>query len=137
MKIKTDNIFQVVELPCSAHEAYMALTDATLLSSLTGMTAEMDTREGGVFHAWNNRCHGYMLYLKEDCRIVQSWRHSDFPEGIYTTVVFDIETTESGSRVSFNHVGVPEEASGWLTEAWRKDFWEPITEHLSDRVAEA
>jgi activator of HSP90 ATPase len=135
MKIKTDNIFQVIELPCSTIDAYRALTDATLLSRLTGMSAEMDAREGGVFHAWNNRCHGYMLYLKQNTRIVQSWRHSDFQEGIYTTVFFDIETTESGSRVSFNHVGVPEEASGWLTEAWRKDFWEPIIEHLSERVA--
>jgi activator of HSP90 ATPase len=135
MKIKTDNIFQVIELPCSTIDAYRALTDATLLSRLTGMSAEMDASEGGVFHAWNNRCHGYMLYLKQNTRIVQSWRHSDFQEGIYTTVFFDIETTESGSRVSFNHVGVPEEASGWLTEAWRKDFWEPIIEHLSERVA--
>ena len=135
MKNKTDNIFQVIELPCSAIDAYRALTDATLLSRLTGMSAEMDAREGGVFHAWNNRCHGYMLYLKQNTRIVQSWRHSDFQEGIYTTVFFDIETTEPGSRVSFNHVGVPEEASGWLTEAWRKDFWEPIIEHLSERVA--
>lgn len=134
MKIKTDNIFQVIELECSVAEVYRALTDAALLSKLTGMRAEMEKQEGGTFHAWNNKCHGYMLHLSENKRIVQAWRHDDFPEGLYTTVILDFESTETGSRVSFNHTGVPEEASGWLTETWRKDFWVPITEHLSDKV---
>ena len=136
MKIKTDNIFQVIELECSVGEVYQALTNAHLLSKLTGMSAEMDTHEGGTFNAWNNRCHGYMLHLTVNTRIVQAWRHIDFPQGMFTIVIFDLESTETGSRVSFNHTGVPEEASGWLTETWKKDFWIPITEHLSDRVVE-
>ena len=134
MKIKTDNIFQVIELECGVSEVYRALTDAQLLSKLTGMIAKMDTHVGGTFDAWDNRCHGYMLHLSENTRIVQAWRHNDFPEGMFSIVMFDLESTETGSRVSFNHIGVPEEASGWLTETWRKDFWVPITEHLSDRV---
>jgi activator of HSP90 ATPase len=134
MKIKTDNIFQVIELECTAQEVYAALTDATTISRITSMSAAMDTHEGGTFHAWNNHCHGYVLHLKENTRIVQAWRHIEFPEGMYTVVVFDIESTETGSRVSFNHTGVPEEASGWLTEAWKKDFWTPISEHLGDKV---
>lgn len=134
MKIKTDNIFQVIELECTAQEVYAALTDATIISRITGMSAAMDTHEGGTFHAWNNQCHGYVLHLKDNTRIVQAWRHNEFPEGMYTVVVFDIESTDTGSRVSFNHTGVPEEASGWLTEAWKKDFWTPISEHLGDKV---
>lgn len=134
MKIKTDNIFQVIELECTAQEVYAALTDAITISRITGMSAAMDTHEGGTFHSWNKQCHGYVLHLKKDTRIVQAWRHTGFPEGLYTVVVFDIESTETGSRVSFNHTGVPEEASGWLTEAWKKDFWTPISEHLGDKV---
>jgi activator of HSP90 ATPase len=134
MKIKTDNIFQVIEFESSVSEVYNALTDSNLLGKLTGMAASMETREGGAFHAWDNRCHGYMLYLKKETRIVQAWRHNDFPEGMYSIVTFDLEVTETGSRVSFNHTGVPEDASGWLTDTWRRDFWEPITEHLNDKV---
>jgi activator of HSP90 ATPase len=134
MKIKTDNIFQVIELETEASKVYNALTDASLLSRLTGMSAEMDKTEGGKFHAWNNRSHGYVLHLSPNARVVQAWRHDEFPTGFYSTVIFDIEATETGCRVSFNHIGVPEEASGWLTESWRKDFWEPMTEHLSDKV---
>lgn len=134
MKIKTDNIFQVIELENSVSEVYKALTDPALLSRLTGMTAQMDTYEGGKFHAWNNKSHGVIMRLIENTRIVQSWRHDDFADGFYSIVIFDLEPTETGSRVSFNHVGVPEDSAGWLTETWKRDFWVPLKEHLSDKV---
>ncbi|MFN0032665.1 MAG: SRPBCC domain-containing protein [Flavobacteriales bacterium] len=134
MKIKTDNIFQVIELETTREEAYRALTDAALLTRLTGMSANMDSHEGGVFHAWNNKCHGYIMRLIPGVRIVQAWTHDTFAEGMYSTVIFDIESTDHGCRVSFNHIGVPEDCSGWLTETWRRDFWEPLTEHLTDKV---
>ncbi len=134
MKIKTDNIFQVIELEAPVSEVYKALTDANLLTRLTGMSAQMDSHEGGVFHAWNNKCHGYIMRLITNKRIVQAWTHDQFQDGMYSTVIFDLEATETGSRVSFNHIGVPEESSGWLTESWKKDFWVPLTEHLEDKV---
>jgi activator of HSP90 ATPase len=134
MKIKTDNIFQVIELDSSVPDVYKALTDANLLTKLTGMAAKMDDNEGGKFMAWNNKCHGYILHLSANKRIVQSWTHDEFRVGMYTTVIFDIEEMEHGCRVSFNHIGVPEEHSGWLTEAWKKDFWIPLSEHLTDKV---
>ncbi len=134
MKIKTDNIFQVIELEAPVSEVYKALTDASLLSRLTGMTAQMDNFEGGKFHTWNNKSHGVIMRLIKDTRIVQSWRHDDFADGMYSIVIFDLEETESGSRVSFNQIGVPESSSGWLTETWKRDFWVPLSEHLSDKV---
>lgn len=134
MKIKTDNIFQVIELDASVNEVYKALTDALLLSRLTGMTAQMDNFEGGKFHTWNNKSHGFIMRLISDTRIVQSWRHDEFPDGMYSIVIFDLEATEHGSRVSFNQIGVPEDSSGWLTEAWKRDFWVPLSEHLADKV---
>ncbi len=134
MKIKTDNIFQVIELDAPVNEVYKALTDALLLSRLTGMTAQMDNFEGGRFHTWNNKSHGIIMRLISDTRIVQSWRHDEFPDGMYSIVIFDLEATEHGSRVSFNQIGVPEDSSGWLTEAWKRDFWVPLSEHLSDKV---
>lgn len=118
----------------SVSEVYKALTDASLLSRLTGMSAQMDSHEGGRFHAWNNKSHGYIMRLIQNKRIVQSWRHDDFPDGLYSIVMFDLESTETGSRVSFNHIGVPEDSSGWLTETWKRDFWVPLSEHLADKV---
>ena len=75
MKIKTDNIFQVVELECSVSDAYRVLIDSEILSKLTGMTASIELREGGAFHAWNNRCHGYMLHFKTNTRIMTQYNN--------------------------------------------------------------
>lgn len=137
MKIKTDNIFQVIEIESSPDTIYQALTNPQLLTELTGMSAEMSSHEGGTFHAWNNRSHGYIMRLIPGKRIVQAWRHDAFEDGMYSTVIIDIEATESGSRVSFNHIGVPETESGWLTETWKKDFWNPLSEHLEQKVAQS
>lgn len=137
MKIKTDNIFQVIEIESGPDTIYQALTNPDLLTELTGMSAEMSSQEGGTFHAWNNRSHGYIMRLIPGKRIVQAWRHDAFEDGMYSTVIIDIEGTESGSRVSFNHIGVPETESGWLTETWKKDFWNPLSEHLEQKVAQS
>ncbi len=135
MKIKTDNIFQVIEIEAPIADVYQALTNPELLTRLTGMKAEMDVREGGRFNAWDNKSHGYIMCLIENQRIVQSWIHDEFPAGMYTTVIIDLSVMEHGAtRVSFNHIGVPEDASGWLTESWKKDFWVPLSEHLTDKV---
>jgi uncharacterized protein YndB with AHSA1/START domain len=134
MKIKTDNIFQVIEIEASTADVYRSLTNPELLTRLTGMKAEMDVREGGRFNAWDNKSHGYIMCLIDNKRIVQSWIHDEFPTGMYSTVIIDLESTDHGSRVSFNHIGVPEDASGWLTESWKRDFWTPLSEHLTDKV---
>ena len=137
MKIKTDNIFQVIEIESAPDTIYQALTNPQLLTELTGMSAEMSSQEGGTFNAWNNRSHGYIMRLIPGKRIVQAWRHDAFEDGMYSTVIIDIEATENGSRVSFNHIGVPESESGWLTETWKKDFWNPLSEHLEQKVAQS
>ena len=131
MKIKTDNIFQVIELDVDASHAYQSLLDASLLSKLTGMKAEIDGKVGGSFNGWDKKCEGFYTFLNPGKRIVQSWTHQDFQAGLYSTVILDFESTEHGSRISFNHIGVPEEDGGWLTETWKNDFWTPVQDHFA------
>jgi activator of HSP90 ATPase len=131
MKIKTDNIFQVIELDVDVIQAYNTLLNADLLSKFTGMKAELEGSIGGQFTGWDNKCHGFYIYLETGKRIVQSWTHTAFPIGQFSTVLLDFEETEHGCRISFNHIGVPEQDAGWLTETWRHDFWTPFQEHFA------
>jgi activator of HSP90 ATPase len=131
MKIKTDNIFQVIELEVSADIAYQSLLNAELLTKLTGLKSTIDGQEGGKFTGWDNKCQGYFTFLNSGKRIVQAWNHMEFPAGQYSTVLFDFEQTETGCRISFNHIGVPEQDAGWLTETWKNDFWIPVQEHFA------
>lgn len=136
MKIKTDNIFQVTEIDADIPSVYEALMDEKVRTAFTGMAASIDRQVGGRFATWDGAATGITLYLKPNERIVQAWTHRDFAPGVYTTVVVDLEKPESGSgtRINFNHLGVPEEHAGWLTESWKKMIWIPLKEYLESKV---
>lgn len=133
MKIKTDNIFQVVELEASASDVFHAWMDEKIHARFTGSPARIENREGGRFES-GGICSGYTLFLEENKRIVQSITHKDFPAGLYSTVVIDLEKTEHGTRINLNHLGVPEECSGWMTETWKKSYLEPLRDFLGEKA---
>jgi activator of HSP90 ATPase len=135
MKLKTDNIFQVVELDCQPAEVYKALTDEKLHAKFTDMKAKIDCRVGGQFNTTDGESFGYVVFLEQDKTLVMAWSHKSFTPGFFTTVHIDLEPFEGGTRLNFNHIGVPEEHSGWLTEGWKRIYWDPLKEFIVDKVA--
>lgn len=134
MKLKTDNIFQVVELESSVEEIYQALMDESLHAKFTQMKARIDPKIGGFFETTDGESFGYIVHLVPNQRIVMAWSHKSFTPGFFTTVHIELERTENGSRVNFNHLAVPEEHSGWLTEGWKRIYWDPLKEFLPKQV---
>ncbi|MEN9638905.1 MAG: hypothetical protein RLZZ262_773 [Bacteroidota bacterium] len=135
MKIKTDNIFKVIELDIQVDQAYKSLLDGQLLAKLIGKKMEIDPKVGGIYSGWDKKSHGFFTYMDKNRRFAMTWSHTEFPEGQFSTVIFDFESTENGCRISFNHIGVPEEDAGWLTETWKNDYWTPIQEHFAVNAA--
>lgn len=135
MKIKTDNIFKVIELDVQVEQAYKALLDGPLLSKLTRMKMEIEPKVGGAFSGWDNKCEGFFTFMENNRRFSLTWTHTEFPAGQFSTVIFDFESTEHGCRISFNHIGVPEEDAGWLTETWKNDYWTPVQDHFAVATA--
>lgn len=134
MKLKTDNIFQVVELECKVEEVYKAFMDEKLHAKFTHMKAHIEGHVGGTFETTDGESFGYLIHLKENKKIVMAWSHRSFTPGFYSIVDIELESTETGCRLNFNHLGVPEEHSGWLTEGWRRIYWEPLKEFLEEKV---
>jgi len=132
MKIKTENIFQVVELEATPESIYRAYINSDEHTQFTGLKAFIEPVEGGRFVACNGRNSGINLVLKENERIVQAWRHKEFPEGHFSIVDILFEKTEDGkTRLQFNQLGVPINHDGWLTEGWNKVYWEPLRAYLA------
>lgn len=134
MKLRTHNIFQVIELNASPSEIYSAYLDASKHAAFTGMKAEIDAVVGGTFTTCNERNWGYNLILEKDKSIVQAWTHKSFPVGHYSIVDIRLEATDKGSRLHFNHLAVPESCDGWLTEGWQKVYWEPLRDFLEKKL---
>jgi activator of HSP90 ATPase len=134
MKLRTHNIFQVVEVNASPSSIYSTLMNSGKHAKFTEMKAEIDATEGGAFTTCNGRNHGYNLVLQKNKRIVQAWTHRAFPEGHYSIVDIMLEEFEGGTRLHFNHIGVPESCDGWLTEGWHKVYWEPLKNFLEKKL---
>lgn len=53
-------------------------------------------------------------------RLVQAWRHEDFPEGAYSMAAFELTPTASGgTEVVLTHRGVPKALLDRTEAAWR------------------
>jgi activator of HSP90 ATPase len=132
MKLKTDNIFQVIEIKSTPAKVYEALTVEKVHAEFTGMSASIIDAVGGAFEVTDGESFGYVVFLQKNKTIVKSWSHKSFMDGFFTTVHIDLEETPEGTRINFNHLGVPEEHSGWLTEGWKRIYWEPLKAYLED-----
>ncbi len=134
MKIQTENIFQVIELKANPTDIYKIFLDESDHTAFTGMKAEINPTVGGAFNACNGRTVGTILELVKNKRIVVAWQHKKFPKHHFSIVDIDIEKSEIGCRIKFNHIGVPSSCDGWLTDNWMKTYWQPLREYVGNTV---
>lgn len=96
------------------------------------MKAHIDPVEGGTFLSCGGQSFGQIIRLVKNKRIVLSWGHKDFPKDFYTTVDIQLEKTKNGTRIHFNHIGVPDDCDGWLTDCWQNTYWRPMVAYLEN-----
>jgi len=124
------NIEQEVVFKASTHDVYEALMDSRKHAEFTGDKANISREIGGAFSAYDDYIEGINLDLIQDEKIVQSWRASDWPEGHYSTVTFDFEKTEDGTRLTFTQTDVPDEFYDDISQGWYDYYWEPMKQML-------
>jgi len=138
MKLQTENIYQVIELDAAPARVFDTLLDQDATATFTGKEALIQPHEGGAFSLCNQSQSGYFLHIVQNKRLVMSWTHKKLPAGHYTTVDIRLARNESGgTRLILNHLGVPSGDDGWVTDAWTKSFWAPLSAHLKEAVAVA
>lgn len=128
MKIKT--IRQTAEFVTSPYEVYEALMDSAKHAEFTGGEAKISRKVGGKFTAYDGYAEGKNLELVPDEKIVQSWRASDWPEGHYSMVTFELAKTKTGTRLTFVQTEVPAEFSDDVAQGWIDWYWTPMKEML-------
>lgn len=130
MKLKTDNIFQIIEINAPVDEVYAALMEEKKHAEFTGMSAKLDGVVGGKFELTDGESFGFNVFIEKNKTIVQAWSHKSFQEGFFSTVHIDLVDNNGTTVLNFNHLAVPEEHSGWLTEGWKRIYWEPLKAYL-------
>jgi activator of HSP90 ATPase len=101
-----------------------SLLDARQFSAFSGgRAAEIDRTVGGAFSLFTGHIVGRNLELVSNRRIVQAWRAVAWPEGVYSIARFELQRRGSGTRVVFDHTGLPPALAEHLEGGWQENYW--------------
>jgi len=128
-------IHQEVTFPASPAKVYRALIESAQHAAFTGSPAEIGADEGASFSAHGGKVVGRTLELGPDTRIVQAWRISDWPAGLYTIARFELLAEGEKTKLVFDHDGVPEAMAPHLEAGWHRMYWEPLRKYLESGEA--
>ena len=128
-------IRKVVDFKTSPQRVYEALLDAKQFSAFSGGAAEIQREAGGAFSCFGGFITGRNIELVPNRRIVQAWRVKVWPEGVYSLVTFELQTHGSGTRLSMDHKGFPDEMRAHLNGemsdgGWNRQYLDPLQKYL-------
>jgi uncharacterized protein YndB with AHSA1/START domain len=117
-------IKQKVRFTAAPRDVYDLLADSRKRTQVTGRKAAISRQVGGAFSTDNGRVTGVNVDLVPGRRLVQAWRHQDFPEGIYSMAAITLEPTPSGgTELVLTHRGVPKHLIPETEDYWRQGYW--------------
>ena len=124
--METRMIKQTVTFKAAPHDVYEALMDSKKHTKFTGDKASISRKVGCKFSTFDGYSEGTNLELVQDTKIVQTWRASDWPEGLYSTATFSFKAIPAGTRLTFTQSGIPEKQYEEIAQGWRDYYWTPL-----------
>ena len=128
----SESIHQEVVFKASPKRIYDALMDAKQLSEFTGGgPAEISREVGGSFSTFGGMIVGRNVELVPNQRIVQAWRVSDWDDGVYSIVRFELKGQGCETQLVLDHSGFPEGQREHLEAGWQMRYWEALRKYLA------
>jgi activator of HSP90 ATPase len=121
-----------VEFSVKPREVYDAYLDSRRHSRMTGQKAKMSKKEGEKFSAGDTYISGYNVELVPSRRIVQAWRASEWPEGTYSILRLEMKPKGSGTKMTVDHLAIPDEFRDGVDQGWHEFYWEPMKEYFGN-----
>src|SRR6478735_9982898 len=99
-----------VRFKASPETIYDLLADSRKRTEVTGRKAVMSDKVGGAFSTDAGKVTGVNVDLVPGRRLVQAWRRTDFPEGIYSMAAITLAPTSRGAtELVLTHRGLPKQ----------------------------
>lgn len=124
-------IHQDLTFDATPDQVYAAYMSPAQRAKYTEGEAEISADEGGAFSCHGGQIVGRNIELIPGQRIVQAWRVSGWPEGLYTTVHFELSASEGGTQLVMDHYGVPDEFEEHIAGGWHARYWDPMRKFLA------
>jgi len=122
-----------VEFSVSPNEVYDAYLDSRRHARFTGQAAKMSRKEGGKFTAGDTYISGTNIELIPGKRIVQAWRASEWPEGVYSMLRLELKAKGRGSKMVVDHVGIPDKFRDGVDDGWYEFYWNPMKAYFGEK----
>ena len=121
------SIHQEVRINASPNAVYEVLTNSEKFAKMTGgRAAAISREEGGEVSLFGGDIRARNVELVPGRRVVQAWRSSRWPEGIYSIVRFELDRDGDATRLVFDQAGYPDGTRDMLDGGWPKMYWEPM-----------
>jgi len=129
-KINMKIISQEVIIAAKPKEVYDAFMDEKQHTKFTGARAKIENVVGGKFEVWDGYASGKNIELKDGEKIVQSWRASDWPEGVESEITIELIAENENAKLVFHQKNVPDDFVEDVKQGWEYFYWEPLQEYF-------
>lgn len=127
-------IKQKVIFSATPTEVYDLLMNSKKHAAFTGGAAKVSSKMGGKVEAYDGYIEAKNVELVKDKKIVQDWRASDWPEGVWSRVRMELQGVKTGTQLTFSQTGVPANFVQDITQGWNDFYWTPMQAWLAQRV---
>jgi activator of HSP90 ATPase len=121
-----------VDIAANPKQVYDAYLDSRTHAKFTGAPARMNRKVGAKFTAGGSYISGFNLDLASPKRIVQAWRGSEWPKGVYSIITLQMKSKGKRTRLIFDQRGIPEDIGSASSKGeWRQFYWEPLVRYFA------
>ncbi len=121
----------IVIVGASAAEIYDVLLDNSKHTVLTGDVSDINPQVGGTFSVFGGYATGKTMKLIPNELIEQTWRASDWSEGHYSTIRYELSDVEGGVQIHFTQRDLPAGTETEFEKGWNDFYWEPLREYFA------
>ncbi len=129
---QSSTIHQEVDYKASPQRVYKALLDSKQFAAFSASPAQIQAEAGGTVSLFGGRVVGRNIELVPNQRIVQAWRLTEWPEGVYSIARFQLKAQGSGTHLIFDHTGFAAEDREHLDPGWYRMYWDPLRKYLGE-----
>lgn len=94
---------------------------------------KIDGHVGSEFALFGGHILGRQIELVPGTRVVQAWRASGWPVGLYSIARFELAPSGGGTTLTFDHTGFPKGDGAHLANGWYLNYWTPMEKHFAAR----
>lgn len=127
----TKTINQTIEFKATPEAVYEIIMDEKQHASFTSASATIGRKVGDKFSVWSGYATGKNLELVPNKKIVQTWRASDWPDGVESKVTFELIAKNGGCELRFTQEGIPEDQYKDIKQGWIDNYWDLMKDYLS------